>query len=89
MKKSNLYLKDEAKLKVNISKQIDKTLELFLSNPEHPSLHNKHIKCKKADNLYSIRINKQYRIMYFKYKDYVELYRLLEHGKYDRLTKNC
>ncbi len=37
IEKSNLYLKDKAKLKIDISKQIDKTLELFLSNPEYPS----------------------------------------------------
>jgi len=88
-KESNLYLRDISKLKVDLSLQIEKALELSKSDLHHPSLHNKAIKCKRADNLFSIRVNKQYRILYFKYNDYVELYRLLDHDKYDRLIKNC
>jgi len=86
---SNLYKKDISKLKINISSQIEKTLYLLINDPAHPSLHNKNIECKRADNLFSIRINKQYRIMYFKYKEYFEIYRLLDHDKYDRLVKGC
>ncbi len=87
--KSNLYKRDEKKLKVNLSQQIDKTLETFIKNINHPSLHDKHIKCKRADNLFSIRINKQYRILYLKYDEVCELYRLLSHDKYNRLIKSC
>lgn len=89
IEKSNLYQRDERKLKVNLSKQIDKTLETFIQNINHPSLHHKHIECKRADNLFSIRINRQYRILYLKYDDVYELYRLLSHDKYDRLIKEC
>ncbi len=89
IKESDLYKRDISKLKTDISSQIEKTLALLMNDINHPSLHNKNIKCKRADNLFSIRINKQYRIMYFKYEEYFELYRLLEHDKYDRLIKGC
>ncbi len=89
IKKSNLYLRDISKLKLDLSSQIDKILNLFEGNPNHPSLHNKNIKCKRAENLFSIRVNKQYRILYLKYDEYIELNRFLDHDKYDRLTKDC
>ena len=89
IKKSNLYLKDISKLKVNLSSQIEKSLKLLEENQNHPYLNNKNINCKRADNLFSIRVNKQYRIMYSKYDQYIELNRILDHDKYDRLTKNC
>ncbi|MCT7508566.1 hypothetical protein [Aliarcobacter cryaerophilus] len=89
IKKSNLYLRDISKLKVNLSSQIEKSLKLLEENQNHPYLNNKNINCKRADNLFSIRVNKQYRIMYFKYDQYIELNRILDHDKYDRLTKNC
>ena len=89
IQESNLYKRDLSKLKVDISTQLTKVLGLLLENSNHPSLHNKNIKCKRADNLFSVRVNKQYRILYFKYDTYIELYRLLNHDKYDRLTKEC
>jgi plasmid maintenance system killer protein len=89
IKESNLFQRDITKLKTNLSSQINKSLELLKTDTNHPSLHNKNIKCKRAENMYSIRINKQYRLLYFKYDEYLELYRLLEHDKYDRLTKDC
>jgi plasmid maintenance system killer protein len=86
---SDLYKRDISKLKIDISSQIEKSLALLISDINHPSLHNKNIKCKRANNLFSIRVNKQYRVMYFKYETYFELYRLLDHDKYDRLIKGC
>lgn len=50
---------------------------------------HKHLRSKRTDDLYSIRVNKQYRILYFKYESYIESYRLLDHDKYDRLSKDC
>lgn len=87
--KSDLYERDVGKLKTNLASQIEKALTLLENDISHPSLHHKNIKCKRADNLFSIRVNKQYRILYLKYEDYMELYRLLDHDKYDRLTKGC
>jgi len=89
IKESNLYKRDKLKLKVDIFSQIEKTIELLRKNLNHPSLHNKNIKCKRTNNLFSIRVNKQYRILYFKYDKFLELYRLLDHDKYDRLVRNC
>ena len=89
LQKSNLYIRDISKLKLDISQQIEKALGQLDDNLNHPSLHHKSIKCKKADNLFSVRVNKQYRILYFEYDGYLELYRLLNHDKYDRLIKNC
>ena len=86
---SDLYKRDVEKLKIDIASQIDKTVSRLASDPQHPSLHNKRIKCKRAENLFSIRVNKQYRILYLKYDSYLQLYRLLDHDKYDRLTKGC
>lgn len=87
--KSDLYQRDIVKLKTNISSQVEKALALLIHDINHPSLHNKNIKCKRAENLFSIRVNKQYRIMYFKYESNFELYRLLDHDKYDRLIRGC
>lgn len=89
IKESNSYQRDIKKSKVNLSSQIQKVIELLKINIEYPSLQNKNITCKRANNMFSIRVNKQYRILYFKYQDYYELHRLLDHDKYDRLTKDC
>ncbi len=86
--KSKQFLKDINKLS-KLLKKVDKALLLFENNATHPSLHNKHIVCKKADNLYSIRVDDNYRIMYFKENGSYVVDRFLSHSKYDRLTKNC
>jgi len=89
IQESNLYKRDIKKLKTDIFPQVKKAIELLKISSEHPSLYNKSIICKRADNMFSIRVNKQYRILYFKYENYYELHRLLNHDKYDRLTKDC
>ena len=86
--KSKQFSKDLLKL-ANLKNKIEKALSLFEDNTSHPSLHNKHIVCKKAENLYSIRVDDNYRIMYFKMESYYLIDRCLSHSKYDRLTKNC
>jgi len=86
--KSKQFEKDIVKLSISSSK-IDKTLLLFNNDSSYPSLHNKHIVCKKADNLYSLRIDDNYRILYFKLENSYRMDRCLTHAKYDRLTKNC
>ena len=90
IERSRFFERDLAKLKdASIRKQVEKTITLLSSNPYHPSLRNKHIVCKDADNLYSIRVNQNYRILYLKWDEAYELYRLLDHDKYDRLVKGC
>ena len=87
---SNLFRRDVSKIKDKaIRNQVDKTLKLLASDASHPSLNNKRIICKRADNLYSVRVNKNYRILYLLYKEHIELFRLLDHDKYDRMTKDC
>jgi len=86
--KSKQFVKDLSKLS-NLRTKIEKSLSLFEDNVSHPSLHHKHIICKKADNLYSLRVDDNYRIMYFKMESYSLVDRCLSHSKYDRLTKNC
>jgi len=87
--RSDLYKRDLFKLRTDLSIQIEKTLKLLETNLLHPSLHNKQIRCKRADNLFSMQVNKQYRILYLNYENFIELYRLLDHDKYDRLVKGC
>ena len=86
--KSKQFEKDIVKLSISTNK-IDKTLLLFSNDSSYSSLHNKHIVCKKADNLYSLRIDDNYRILYFKLENSYRMDRCLTHTKYDRLTKNC
>lgn len=73
-------------------KAIDKAISLFTNNPLHPSLEFKHIICKMNKNLYSIRINKNYRILGTKTDDEnIRLEQVLNHKEYDRAVKgqNC
>lgn len=84
------YLRDIKKLKPNsLESQIIKALEFLQSDKNHPSLNTKHIKCRNMKNLYSIRINNNYRIVYLDFEDYYELQRLFNHDKYDRYIKDC
>ena len=83
------YLRDIKKLKVSIDNQLSKTLDNLVKDKNHPSLNNKHIKCKKMKNLFSIRVNDNYRIVYLDYQNYYELQRCFDHDKYDRYIKDC
>lgn len=83
------YLRDIRKLKTNLDGQIEKTLKNLIDDKNHPSLYTKHINCKKMKELYSLRVNDNYRIVYVDYKEYYELQRLFNHDKYDRYIKDC
>ena len=83
------YSKDFSKLPKELQKQVEKQVSLFLSNPHHNSLHNKQINCKYADNMFSLRVNKQYRIIYYAYETRADFFRIINHDIYDRLTKDC
>lgn len=90
IKKADTFKRDLSKIKdKKVTKQAAKAIKLLSTNGQHPSLNMKHIECKRADNLFSIRVNKQYRIMIMKYDEYIEIIRILDHDKYDRLTKGC
>lgn len=92
---STQYIKDKNKTlkKSNFSLALlEKQLNLFQSDVNYPSLKYKHINCKYANNRYSIRIDKNYRVLLNKFDDSTyELFRLVDHKEYDRLVKpqNC
>jgi len=83
------YNKDLSKVPKELYAQIKKQEALFKDNPHHNSLHNKQINCKFADNMFSIRVNKQYRIIYYAYDTHADFFRIINHDIYDRLTKDC
>ena len=84
------YLKEYKKLTKDIFVLSDKALRLFKDNISHNSLEYKHIICKRNRSLYSIRVNKDCRILLTQIDDNsYEVMRVLNHDKYDRLTKDC
>ena len=88
--RSVLFDKDVKKLnEKELLELLDKAISLFTTDKQHPSLHTKHITCRQEKNLYSFRVNKNYRVLFIDYRTHIELYRLLNHSKYDRLTKRC
>lgn len=88
--RSAQFDRDLAKLRNEALKGlVEKTIGLLEAGEDRPSMHKKRIVCKRADNLFSVRISKGFRLLYIDYGDEIELYRLLDHDKYDRLTKNC
>ncbi len=69
---------------------IVQTEELFLNDPQTPSLRYHQIKCKKDKNRYSISIpNTQYRILLSNFGDMAILVALLDHDEYDKNNKDC
>ena len=71
-------------------KDIDKTLELFISDPNSKALHYKRMSCKKDKNRYSIRIlNTQYRILLNLEDDTAYLVCVCSHDDYDRRNRGC
>ncbi|SFV50695.1 hypothetical protein MNB_SM-7-1150 [hydrothermal vent metagenome] len=86
----SLFEKDLAKISdASLLALYEKTMKLFYDNKNHPSLHTKHITCKREKYLYSIRVSKEYRILYIDYKTHIELFRFVNHKKYERLIKHC
>ena len=54
--------------------KVDKTIETFITNPEHNSLDTKIIKgCSDYTNLHQIRINSDYRILFINWPCYIVL----------------
>ncbi len=81
--------KDLQKSNERLINLYEKTLSLFTSDKNHPSLHTKHISCKREKRLFSIRVSQSYRILYIDYETHIELFRFVDHDKYDRLIKRC
>jgi len=71
-------------------KIIEDTENLFLENPQDPSLRYHKINCKKDKNRYSITIiNTQYRILLTDLGEKITFNTLLNHNSYDRINKDC
>lgn|GEM_PF-178041 len=90
LERGRLFERDLSKLRdKQLVTQLEKSLRLLQQNPNHPSLHCKRLICKRADNLFSVRVSKGYRLLFLEYEEKLLLYRLLDHDRYDRLSKGC
>ena len=70
---------------------IVETEELYKTNPLHTKLNLKNIVCKWDKHKQSIRVigNSGYRIL-LTHKDNIVYFKdIMNHDKYDRLTKDC
>ena len=70
---------------------IVETEELYKSNPSHTKLNLKNIVCKRDKHKQSIRVlgNSGYRILLTHKDNIVYFQDIMNHDKYDRLTKDC
>ena len=76
--------------RVQIEK-IEQTELLFQEDPSHPKLEQKSIVCRRDNNKKSIRVlgNDGFRILISIRGDIVYFQDIMDHDKYDRLTKDC
>jgi len=78
------------KRRVISSSDFEDTKKLFEENQNNPTLHFKKIQCKKAKNMYSIRLlNSSYRILMTVENDKAFLRCVCDHDDYERRNKNC
>jgi len=70
---------------------IEETEKLYKTNPSHTKLNLKNIICKRDKHKQSIRIlgNDGYRILLTHKDEIVYFQDIMNHDKYDRLTKDC
>ena len=76
----NRFVKDYAKLPLNIQETADKQIERLLNNPKHPSLNRK--KMRDPRDIWEIRITRSYRAT-FQIQD--DLYIMRRVGPHDIL----
>ena len=71
--------------------KIEKTEELFKSDPAHYKLEVKNIVCRRDKHKKSIRVlgNEGFRILLSIRDDIAYFQDIMDHKKYDRLTKDC
>jgi hypothetical protein len=72
-------------------KKIEQTETLFKNNPTHPKLELKSITCRRDKNKRSIRVigNEGFRILISLRDDVAWFQDIMDHDKYDRVTKDC
>jgi len=86
------YVRSKKKVAKKISLTLIKeTEELYRTNPSHRKLNLKNIICKRDKHKQSIRVlgNDGYRILLTHKDDIIYFQDIMNHDKYDRLTKDC
>ena len=79
------YWKSYKDLSSDIQKQADIKFELWKENPFHPSLCFKCI--NSENNIWSVRINMDYRALSVREQDSVVWYWVGDHKRYEQLLK--
>ena len=71
--------------------KIEQTELLFKEDGFHPKLEQKNIVCRRDKNKKSIRVigNDGFRILITMHDEIVYFQDIMDHDKYDRLTKDC
>ncbi len=86
------YLRSKKKIikRIGIEK-IKQTEALFQNNPSSKKLEMKNIICRRDKNKKSIRVigNDGFRILISIRGDIAYFQDIMDHNKYDRLTKDC
>lgn len=77
------FRKRLSKLPEDIQQRARKSFELWLDNPQHPSLQFK--KVHPADDIYSARVSRDYRVVGFKEGDTLVWFWIGPHDEYDHL----
>ena len=73
-------------LSQDVKKQADTKFEFWKDDPFHPSLH---FKCVNSeDNIWSVRINLDYRALAVREKNAVVWYWIGNHERYKKLLKS-
>ena len=72
------FKKDFKQIPVEVQKRVAKALELFLSNPKHPSLHVK--KMQGVPEVWECRVSDNYRITFQFVKEGIFLRRVGTHN---------
>ncbi|MEA3358602.1 MAG: hypothetical protein U9R17_04240 [Thermodesulfobacteriota bacterium] len=79
------YWKSYKELPANLQQKADAKFELWKENPFHPSLN---FKCVNSEeNIWSVRINMDYRALAVREGNSVIWYWVGDHNKYEQLLK--
>ena len=80
------YWKSYNELSGDIQKQADAKFEFWKEDPFHPSLHFKCI--NSEDNIWSVRVNMEYRALAVREKGTVVWYWIGDHNRYEKLLRS-
>ncbi len=86
------YERSKKKIAKRISIQkIEQTEDLFRADPSHPNMEMKSIVCRRDKNKKSIRVigNDGFRILISIRNEIAYFQDIMNHDKYDRITKDC